>query len=318
MSQEKANFLKIRLTSIHPSKELTFNIYVQINNHFTLYLRNGEKLTPEKSQQLASKIEGDFFFVQAQEWSAYKTFIQEQIQASDIPVMEKAQILKASSIALVEELFEHPDVNVALNSSLPIIENFVNFMQAEPEAMGYLIGLSGYDFYTYNHSLDVSIYALGLGKILEMNPKELEELGLGALFHDIGKRNVSLDILCKKGTLSKEEWVVMQQHTHYGIMILNQNSNISDSIKASCFEHHESFLGNGYPQQLLGQEIHPHARIVALCDTYDALTTQRSYNVPMMPMDALTLMKDQIQGRFDPEILKAMHSVLFQMKKKPA
>lgn len=315
MSQEKASFLKIRLTSIHPSTPLTFNIYVHINNHFTLYLREGERLTSEKLHNLASKAEGDFFFVQATEWGAYKTFIQDQINSAEIPIMEKAQILRASSIALVEELFEHPDVNLALYSSRPVIENFVTFMEAEPEAMSHLISLSGYDFYTYNHSLYVSIYALGLGKALGMSKKELEELGLGALFHDIGKRNVSLDILCKKGALSKDEWVIMQQHTHYGYIILNQNPQISDAIKATCFEHHESFQGNGYPQQLHGHEIHPHARIVAITDTYDALTTQRSYNVPLMPADALTLMKDQIHGRFDPEMLKAMHSVLFQLKK---
>lgn len=315
MSQEKATFLKIRLASIHPSKTLTFSIYVHINNHYTLYLRDGEKLTIERINTLASKTQGDLFFVTTEEWLAYKAFIQEQISSVELSVIEKVQILRASSMALVEELYEHPDVHLALQSAKPIIENFVTFMEAEPEAMSHLIGLSGYDFYTYNHSLDVSIYALGLGKVLGMTAKELEELGLGALFHDIGKRNVSLDILCKKGTLSKEEWVVMQQHTLYGFKILNENSSISDSVKASCFEHHESFQGNGYPQQLQGQEIHPHARIVALTDTYDALTTQRSYNIPMMPLDALKMMKEQIQGRFDPEMLKAMHSVLFQLKK---
>jgi HD-GYP domain-containing protein (c-di-GMP phosphodiesterase class II) len=318
MSQEKANFLKIRLASIHPNLPITFNVYVHINNHFTLYMREGESLTPAKIQSLAAKAQSDFFFVQAIEWTAYKNFIQEQIKSPSIPAIEKAHILRASSMALVEELFEHPDVNVALDSSRPVIENFVAFMDSEPEAMSYLIGLSGYDFYTYNHSLDVCIYSLGLGKALGMTPKELEELGVGALFHDIGKRNVSLDILCKKGTLSKDEWTIMQQHTQFGFLILNQNNNISDSIKAACFEHHESFLGNGYPQQLQGQEIHPHARIVAITDTYDALTTQRSYNVPMMPLDALTLMKDQIHGRFDPEMLKAMHSILFQLKKTAA
>jgi putative nucleotidyltransferase with HDIG domain len=318
MSQEKAGFLKISLASIHPSRPLTFNVFVHINNHFTLYLRDGEKISLEKIKSLTSKGSTDLFFVPIIEWGAYKKFVHEQINAANISVVEKAQILRASSMALVEELFEHPDVSVALNSSRPVIENFVSFMEAEPEAMAHLIGLSGHDFYTYNHSLDVSIYALGLGQTLGMNPKELEELGLGALFHDIGKRNVSLDILCKKGGLSQEEWTIMQQHTHYGIMILNKEPNISDAMKATCFEHHESFQGNGYPQQLVGQEIHPHARIVAIADTYDALTTQRSYNVPMMPMDALAMMRDQIHSRFDPDMLSALHSALFNLQKKTA
>jgi len=318
MNSEKSSFLKIRLSSIHPSTQLTFSIYVLINGKFTLYLRSGDKLTFEKLQLLDSKAQGDFFYVQVSEWVAYKTFIQEQINSSEIAPLEKAQILKASSMAIVEELFEHPDVNVALDSSRPIIENFVTFMQAEPEAMAHLIGLSGHDFYTYNHSLDVSIYALGLGKALGMNPKELEELGLGSLFHDIGKRNVSLDILCKKGPLSKDEWTIMQLHPQYGYVILNANPTITDAMKAACFEHHESFQGNGYPQQLQSHEIHPHARIVAITDTYDALTTQRSYNTPLMPLDALVMMKEKIHGRYDPDMLNAMYSVLFNQKKSNA
>ena len=285
-----------------------------IHNRYTLYLREGESLTQAKITQLASKANGDFFFVAANEWTAYKNFIHSQINSSDIPALEKAKILRESSVALVEELFEHPDVNVALDSSRPIIDNFVNFMQSEPEAMGHLIGLSSHDFYTYNHSLDVSIYALGLGQVLGMNTQELEELGLGALFHDIGKRNVSLDILCKKGPLDKDEWAAMQQHPQFGFVILDQNPNVTDATKATAFEHHESFTGNGYPQQLVGQEIHPFARIVAITDTYDALTTQRSYNKPKMPLEAIEFMKEQIKGRFDPEMMEAMHSVLFQLK----
>lgn len=285
-----------------------------INNHFTLYLKSGEKIDAQKIQNLLQRSQGDLFYVHDTEWPAYKAYIKESINSSLIPPLEKAHILRDSSLALVEELFEHPDVSVALNNSKPIINDFVQFMKAEPESMAHLIGLSGHDFYTYNHSLDVSIYSLGLGNVLGIKDKELEELGVAALFHDIGKRNVSLDILCKKGALSPDEWAVMQQHTQYGLVILNQGQDISEAIKAACFEHHESFLGNGYPQQLTGPEIHPFARIVAICDTYDAMTTQRSYNTPLRPFDALKMMKDQLANRFDPDMLKALYSVLFQIK----
>jgi HD-GYP domain-containing protein (c-di-GMP phosphodiesterase class II) len=311
---EISQYLKIKLTSLHPSVPLTFNVFVFINNHYTLYLKAGDKIDAGKIQALMNRTQGDFFYVHLSEWKAYKTFIHDIIKSSAVGPLEKAHILRDSSLALVEELFEHPDVNVALNNSKPIIQDFITFMQNEPEAMGHLIGLSGHDFYTYNHSLDVSIYALGLGQILGMKDKDLEELGIAALFHDIGKRNVSLDILCKKGALNQDEWTIMQQHTHFGLVILNQNPDISDAIKATCFEHHESFIGNGYPQQLAGQDIHPFARIVAICDTYDAMTTQRSYNIPLKPFDALRMMKDQLANKFDPNMLKAMYSVLFQMK----
>jgi HD-GYP domain-containing protein (c-di-GMP phosphodiesterase class II) len=162
--------------------------------------------------------------------------------------------------------------------------------------------------------LDVGIYSLGLAEVLSFNKTELEEMGVAALFHDVGKRQISLDILCKKGGLSDAEWSQMQKHPQYGLVILNQNGNVSDAVKAACFEHHESWSGNGYPQQLTSQEIHPFARIVAITDTYDAMTTQRSYNVPMKPMEAVTMMKEKLAGRYDPDMLKALYSVLFKLQ----
>jgi HD-GYP domain-containing protein (c-di-GMP phosphodiesterase class II) len=236
------------------------------------------------------------------------------MNSTDLNVREKALVLRESSMSLVEELFETPEVNKALDSARPIIKDFIEFMDAEPEAMAQLISLSGHDFYTYNHSLDVSIYSLGLAEVLAFSKAEIEDLGVGALFHDIGKRQVSLDILCKKGPLNDAEWAQMQKHPQYGLLILNDNDNVSDGVKAACFEHHESFAGNGYPQQLKGEEIHPFGRIIAITDTYDAMTTQRSYNVPLNPTDAVTMMKEKLAGRYDPEMINAMYSVLFRLQ----
>jgi putative nucleotidyltransferase with HDIG domain len=179
--------------------------------------------------------------------------------------------------------------------------------------MAHLISLSGHDFYTYNHSLDVSIYSLGLAEALGFSKTDLDDMGVAALFHDIGKRQVSLDILCKKGPLNDAEWAQMQKHPQYGLVLLKDNPTANEGITAACFEHHESWAGNGYPQQLVAEEIHPFARIVAITDTYDAMTTQRSYNVPMKPHEAVTMMKEKLAGRYDPQMLNAMYSVLFKL-----
>jgi len=222
-------------------------------------------------------------------------------------------MLKESSFCLVEELCENPNVEQALEEAKSVISNFVNFIDAEPSAVASLIGLSSHDFYTYNHSLDVCVYSLGLGQTAGFTSKEdLLDVGRGALFHDIGKRKVPVEIICKKGGLDEAEWAQMKRHPLFGLQLLNEFPDISDSIKACVFEHHENHIGNGYPQAIKGHEIHPMARIVALTDTYDALTTKRSYNDPMMPKDALTMMKEKLAGRFDPDLLKAMYSVLFK------
>ncbi|HEX7673656.1 MAG TPA: HD-GYP domain-containing protein [Bdellovibrio sp.] len=311
---ESSNYFRIRLSTIRPDKVTSFDIFIYVDNKYILYLRAGDKLSDGKIEKLHSRDTGDSFFVRVEDKQSYRDWVREEMNSASIDPFSKAKILRESSVALMEDLFENPDVNTALDESRPIITDFIDLMENAPEAMGFMISLSGHDFYTYNHSLDVSIYSLGLGKALGYSPKDLEELGVGALFHDIGKRNVSLDILCKKGGLSDAEWEQMKMHPQYGLVILNGHPNISDAIKAACFEHHESWAGNGYPQQLVGDEIHPFARIVAITDTYDAMTTQRSYNVPMKPLDAVAMMKEKLAGRYDPDMLKAMYSVLFKIK----
>lgn len=311
---ELLNFFKVRINTLIPNKPTTFDLHLRIAGQTILYLRAGDRLEQEKITALENKDTGQFFLVKEEDRKAYKSYVHEQMNSDYLDVRQKALVLRESSMTLVEELFENPDVNVALNGARPVIQDFVDFMRAEPEAMGHLISLSGHDFYTYNHSLDVGVYALGLGEALTYDRKTLEELGIGALFHDVGKRQVSLDILCKKGPLDDAEWAQMQKHPQFGLTILNQNPDISDAVKAAAFEHHESWAGNGYPQQLSAEEIHPFARIVAITDTYDAMTTQRSYNVPLKPFDAVTMMKEKLAGRYDPDMLRAMHSVLFKLK----
>ena len=304
-------FFKIRVNTLLPTRPTSFDVFVMINGKQIHYLRPGELLSSAKIAQLDR---ADVFDVPEPQRQSYKTYVFEALNDSSLDVKTKATILRESSLTLAEEIFEKPDVEEALHDSKELISNFIEFMDEEPTSMAHLISLSAHDFYTYNHSLDVGIYSLGLGKVAGYAPDDLLELGRGALFHDIGKRNVHVDIICKNGPLSDVEWAQMQKHPLYGLKILTEYA-CSEAMKACCFEHHESFLGNGYPQQLSGPEIHPMARIVAITDTYDALTTKRSYNQPMSPRDAVEFMSTKLKGKYDADLLKAMNSVLFKMEK---
>ncbi|MCM2281728.1 MAG: HD domain-containing protein [Bdellovibrionaceae bacterium] len=307
---ENIKYFKIRVATLGPNRPITFDLYIQLRGKHVLYLRAGEQI---KAEKIAHLDRADVFYVPEDQRQAYKSFIFQRLNDEDTDTQTKAAVLRESSLTLAEEIFEQPDVNRALNESKELIGQFIDFMEQEPEGMAFLVGLSSHDFYTYNHSLDVSIYSLGLGAVVGYSGEELGELGRGALFHDIGKRNVDVEIICKKGPLDDVEWAQMQKHPQFGLKILT-DYNCSEAMRACCFEHHESFLGNGYPQQLSGPEIHPMARIVAITDTYDALTTKRSYNQPMSPTDALEFMKTKLAGKYDPDLLDAMYSVLFKMK----
>ena len=310
MVEASGSYIKIRVGTIIPSRAITFDIFIMINGRYVHYLRPGEML---KAEKIVSLDRADVFFVPDVQRAAYKKYVFDRMNETGLDTRQKAVILRESSLTLAEEIFEQPNVENALLESKDLITGFIGFMDNEPDGMAQLISLSSHDFYTYNHSLDVGIYSLGLGKVLGFDAEKLLELGRGALFHDIGKRNVHVDIICKNGPLSDVEWAQMQKHPQYGLKLLTEHA-CSEVMKACCFEHHESFLGNGYPQQLTGPEIHPMARIVAITDTYDALTTKRSYNDPMTPVDALNFMMSRLSGRYDSDMLKAMNSVLFKMQ----
>ncbi|MCB0412614.1 MAG: HD domain-containing protein [Bdellovibrionales bacterium] len=314
MSDDK--YIKIRLNSIHPSEPVPFDIFILINNKHIHYLRAGDSLKLQKIEHFEKKAP-DNFYILSQDRIRYKSYIRDHMNNDQLSTRDKAIILRESSMSLVEELFESPDVSKALEESKHVIDDFIEFMDRNADGMGHLIGLSSHDFYTYNHSLDVGIYSLGLGQAAGYKDSDLKELGLGALFHDIGKRHIDINIICKKGPLDDLEWAEMQKHPQFGLALMEE-FEVSDEVRACCFEHHESFLGNGYPQGLEGQDIHPMARIVAITDTYDALTTKRSYNDPMRPRDALSFIGEKLKGKYDQDLLNAMLSVLFKMEKATA
>jgi len=307
-------YFRIRLSTIRPNEEIPFAIYVNLDGKMVNYVKIGDKLSSEKIQNLHNKDTGESFFVEDKDKALYREYVKASMNSNLLDNDQKAIILRESSIAILEDLFEVPDVGQAIEQTKPIVTDLLTFMAEAPESVGNLISLSGHDFYTYNHSFDVSIYSLGLGAALGFDQKTLTELGLGSIFHDIGKRMVALEVLCKKGPLDEAEWVQMKMHPQFGLKLLNEHTNISNGVKAACYEHHESWKGGGYPQDLSGHEIHPFARIISLTDTYDAMTTQRSYNVPMRPTEALNMMKEKIAAKFDPEMLKAMYSILFKME----
>lgn len=307
------SYMKIRLNSLPPATRLPFDLFVSIGDRFVHYLRAGDILGADKILKFENKAPESFYILTA-ERATYQKFVHDSLMSDQLDTKQKALILRESTMVLVEELFERPDIESALSDARQAVEDFVAFMDSDAAAMVNLIGLSSHDFYTYNHSLDVSIYSLGLGKAVGFQGDDLKELGLGGLFHDVGKRYIPLEIICKNGPLSDQEWMEMQKHPQYGLKILSEHET-SDSIKACAFEHHESMAGNGYPQKLTADEIHPMARVVSVADTYDALTTKRSYNDPMMPTDAIALMSGKLAGRYDPEVMRALVSIFEKLKR---
>ncbi len=187
--QHSERYVKVRLNSLYIKEPIPFDLYVLINNKQIHYLRAGDTLSKDKLQRFEDKAP-DSFFVRLEDRPAFKKYVHEKLNSQQLNPIEKAVMLRESSLTLVEELFENPTIDEALKESKEMVEQFVDLMVTEPDAMADLVGLSSHDFYTYTHSLDVGIYSLGLANVMGYNRELLVEMGQGALFHDIGKRPV--------------------------------------------------------------------------------------------------------------------------------
>lgn len=172
------------------------------------------------------------------------------------------------------------------------------------DASMWLTQLKKRDEYTAIHSLNVCVLSLTFGRALGLKTDELNELGLGALLHDIGKMQVPLEILNKPGKLSKEEFEVMKTHPQKGYELLLDDNNLSADVLAIVKSHHERLSGNGYPDSLPEQNISYYTKIVSITDVYDAITSDRVYHDGMTPHDAMQRLYEWMPNNFDQELMQ--------------
>ena len=159
------------------------------------------------------------------------------------------------------------------------------------------------DEYTYSHSVNVSLLCMLMGKWLRFDFYKVKELVQTGLMHDLGKGKIPMSVLHKPGALSAEEFEEVKKHTLYGYKIAESIPNISDSILKGILMHHEREDGSGYPFNMRGMQIHEFAKIVAVADIYDAMTSNRPYKEKESPFDVFELMEKDSIGKLDQRII---------------
>jgi putative nucleotidyltransferase with HDIG domain len=171
--------------------------------------------------------------------------------------------------------------------------------------------------WTAGHSERVTELALKIGKTLNLNSDSLEKLQRGAFLHDIGKIGVPLAVLDKPAKLSDEEFGLIKRHPDLGAKII-EPINAFKAIIPMIVQHHERFDGKGYPAGLAGEEIHQSARILAVADVYDAVSSDRPYRKGMVIEAALGLIQKEAGRQFDPEMVEALLKVIAKDQQRAA
>ena len=156
---------------------------------------------------------------------------------------------------------------------------------------------------TLNHSNNVAILALKLGEALDLNENDLDLLLLGALFHDVGKTFIPAEILGKKERLNQKEMDTIRTHSQIGYDYMKAYSTLSQPSLDIIIEHHERLDGQGYPNRKIDNEINILSKIVAICDVYDALVSERAYKDVISSVKAVQIIKKGKNTQFDDNLV---------------
>ena len=253
----------------------------------------------EKSQEQSTEPE-----VEAMEVILEKTLENKKISAAE--ETQAARRLINASRKAVEGMFSDVRMGkvVTAEAVMPLVDDIAASIERNQSALISLARLKTQDDYTYMHSVAVCALMTALAKQLGLDETSVKQAGLAGLLHDLGKAAISLEILNKPGALTEEEFKAVKLHPEKGHALLIE-SGITDEVTLDvCLHHHEKMDGSGYPHRLIGDKISLFAKMAAICDVYDAVTSNRPYKSGWEPGESLKKMASW-KGHFDLEILKA-------------
>ncbi|WP_050608121.1 HD-GYP domain-containing protein [Clostridium niameyense] len=226
----------------------------------------------------------------------------EDVVVEDEKLMKLKQTTMKSMANITKNI--HDFNGKKLKDSFNEVEEMINYIINMGDVNKSLYDIKTYDNYTYVHSLDTCIMTAFLGMSSGLNELELKEISIGAILHDIGKIKIPNNIINKKGKLTDEEFEEIKKHPIYGREMLVKNLAISNNIIKIVEQHHERIDGNGYPYGLKGSQICKNAKIVCICDVYDAVSNDRCYRKKFTPNDAYELILSGSGVMFDEELVR--------------
>jgi len=220
--------------------------------------------------------------------------------------LQRAARLLSRSKKAITELFNEARLGNAINveGCLPLVADISDSLARNSSVLIGLARLKHRDEYTYMHSVAVCALMISLSRQLGLDEATVREAGLAGLLHDVGKMLMPLDVLNKPGGLTDAEFTVMRSHPERGHALLIAAGTLPESALDVCLHHHEKFDGSGYPHRLQGEAISLFARMGAVCDVYDAITSNRPYKKAWSPAESLARMA-QWTGHFDTRVFHA-------------
>ncbi|RKX27734.1 MAG: hypothetical protein DRP45_00155 [Candidatus Zixiibacteriota bacterium] len=303
----ETKFMAVHLDSIRVDSVLDFNLYIEVNKRLVLYRSSNLAFTDRTRQKLIEN-NVERLYIESSDRHDYQRYIEKNIGRilNDPEIMQdkKAGILYDTSTNLVRDILSNPTFGDNIQRSSDIVASTVDYILQGREAFLSLMKITSFDYYTYTHSVNVCTFSIALAQQLGYNDDQfLNELGMGALLHDVGKSRISERIINKRSTLTPIEFEIVKKHPKWGVEILEGQDSVAEASLYPILQHHERGDRRGYPNGLSLDEMHVYSQIVAIADSFDAMTTQRVYQKAVETYSALKIMFS-LKGAYEDKILR--------------
>lgn len=220
--------------------------------------------------------------------------------------VKRASRIVAKGKEAVVSMFQEARMGKAIEAeaAAPLVEEISNSVMRNPGALISLARLKTADDYTYMHSVAVCALMIALARQLGLDEQQTRDAGMAGLLHDLGKAMIPLEVLNKPGKLTDAEFALVKTHPEEGHKLLLEGKGVSDVTKDVCLHHHEKVDGSGYPKGLNSETMSLFAKMGAVCDVYDAITSNRPYKAGWDPAESIKRMAEW-KGHFDPAVFQA-------------
>jgi len=299
-----ALFHTIPLCAVKPGMHLDFNLYLKREDNFHLMVEKGDFYPEKLTENIKNTTDlSEYFYIHLTEKESYYSHIEAYLKeiSSDesIPLHEKSLLVYKSASDVMNDLLNKPESKETLALTKTLVDHTINIILNNDASVKSMMSIGSHDYYTYTHSVDVSIFTIGFANYLGFSYENLRNIGYSAMMHDIGKSKIPNEIINKHGKLTEDEFGLMKNHPGHSYQLLKFHDEANEDILMGARSHHEKAKGNGYPDGLKLHEINDFAKIISICDIFSALTTERSYKSAYSSFKTLQLMKQDMLQDLD-------------------
>ncbi|RLA82100.1 MAG: hypothetical protein DRG36_00130 [Deltaproteobacteria bacterium] len=300
-------FLPLCIDLLLPKNPFDADIYLKVGKEMVLFRK--KKLPLSRRRIRAWREMGvKRVYLYVEDHRLYLDYLQSSLPSvmedRGRTTAEKARFLYSLSESFFEEMLRDFSEEM-VRRGVGLVQQVIEYLRKGPELGKKVLKVLSHDFATYVHLNNVFFLTTSFSLREKLTPGEVRTLALASFFHDVGKGRIPQEILQKPGKLTPAEWKEIKKHPLYSRQALEEANLTDERVLRIVEQHHETSDGQGYPYGLRAGEIDPGARLVQICDIFEALCGIRPYRRPLTPYEALRLMKEEMREKIDWELYRS-------------